>query len=64
MKQVEKMQELCIRFDRDSERCTLEFANADKRGEVRRKSSVTGMYTENHAERLFQDGGRRGRITE
>jgi hypothetical protein len=60
MKQQDKMRELYARFSGDEDRCVREYAEAERRGEVSRKSDTSGRTPESYAKALFKDGIQKG----
>jgi hypothetical protein len=47
-------------FHGNREVCVWGFAEAERVGEVRRRSNVRNLSAEDYAERLFDDGVRKG----
>lgn len=64
MKQVDKMRELFRKHQGDEERCVADYASAERRGAVRRKSNTHGLSADDYARRLYYDGVRKGWIEE
>lgn len=61
-KQREYMLELVERYGMDEERVVCEYASAEERGEVERKSNTRGYTSRQYARALWQDGVRKGWI--
>lgn len=62
MKQVDKMRELYRKHNGDEDQCVADYAAAERRGEVHRRSNMYGLNADEYAYRLFQDGIRKGWI--
>ncbi|HYX40174.1 MAG TPA: hypothetical protein VE821_00685 [Pyrinomonadaceae bacterium] len=58
-KQREKMKELARRFGANKERVIREYAEAEKRGEVKRESNTHNWTAEQYARALWRDAMRR-----
>lgn len=58
------MRELYRWFNGDPEQCIRAYAQAEERGEVRRKSNVNNTSALDYANNLFNDGKRKGWIEE
>jgi DNA-binding transcriptional MocR family regulator len=60
MTQREMMRRLLQRYGRNREQVIQAYANAERRGEVRRKNNTHGLSPETYAAALFADGLRKG----
>ena len=60
MKQREQMRELYKRYRGDRGQIIAAYAAAEERGEVVRKRNLRSLPPETYAERLFEDGMRKG----
>jgi DNA-binding transcriptional MocR family regulator len=54
------MRRLLQRYGRNREQVIQAYANAERRGEVRRKNNTHGLSPETYAAALFADGLRKG----
>lgn len=61
-KQREYMAKLVERYGMDEERVVREYASAEERGEVERKSNTHGWTANQYARALWRDGVRKGWI--
>ena len=61
--QREVMRELFRRYGADEERIVREYAKAEKRGEVQRKSNAFDITPEQYARALWRDAVRKGWIS-
>jgi hypothetical protein len=64
MKQREMMIALISKYGLDQDIVCREYAQAEQRGEVRRESNVGDISAEQYAQALWQDGIRRGWISQ
>ena len=62
MYQRDYMRKLIARFGANKDRVVREYAGAERRGEVERKSNSHNWTPEQYASALWQDGIRRGWI--
>jgi len=62
MTQREMMRRLIARYGRDRDRIIKAYADAERRGDVPRKSNKYDLSPESYAAALFRDGVRRGWI--
>ncbi len=60
MTQRDVMRNLFRRFGGDHDRIVAAYAAAERAGDVQRASNVRGMEPEEYAERLYQDGIKKG----
>lgn len=58
--QRDVMRNLHRRFGGDHDRIVAAYAAAERSGNVKRASNVRGMEPEEYAERLYQDGIKKG----
>ena len=58
--QRDTMRNLCRRLGGDHERVVAAYAAAERRGDAQRASNVHRMTPEEYAERLYQDGVKKG----
>jgi hypothetical protein len=63
MKQTELMRLLNLRIGRDRDAVCEEYARAEERGEVLRKSNKNGLTASQYARALYRDGERKGWFT-
>jgi hypothetical protein len=61
--QHEYMVKLVERYGMDKERVVREYANAEERGDVERKSNTHGWTANQYACALWRDGVRKGWIS-
>lgn len=62
--QRDYMRELVRRFGPDEERVVREYATAEERGEVERRSNSNGITTEQYARALWIDAIKKGWIND
>ena len=63
LSQRDFMRQLVARYGMNGERVVLEYAVAEKRGEVRRKSNSYGKTPEEYAQALWNDAVHKGWIS-
>jgi hypothetical protein len=62
-KQREFMRQLVKRFGANAERVIREYANAERNGQVERKSNLSGFTPEQYARALWQDAVKKNWIS-
>jgi hypothetical protein len=64
MTQRDKMRELYAEYGGDKEKACAEYVRAEKIRKVERKSNQRGISAENYASRLWDDGIRKGWLSQ